>query len=90
METFFSVDISPLSCHPDLHHHHTCFFFWGGLFFLFFWKNGARTQLHKETMLVRAKRPAQPERWVDWNEWPAECFGDPQTMGPSFACLRVC
>lgn len=34
MGTFFSVDISLLLCHQDLHHHHTCFVFF--LFCFFF------------------------------------------------------
>lgn len=90
METFFQWILVPFYVTKTSTIIIPVSFFFRFCFFLFFWKNGARTQLHNETMLVRAKRPAQPERWVDWNEWPAECFGDPQTMGPSFACLRVC
>lgn len=52
-------------CHQDLHHHHTCFVcFFSVLFFSLFWKNGARTQLHNETMLVR---PSLSGGWTGMN-----------------------
>lgn len=60
--------------------------------FFFFWKNGGRTQLHNETVLVWAKRPVRPERCVDRNEWPAECFWGSTNNGPElcmFACVLV-
>ena len=86
---FLPLEISLFLCYQDPHDH-THFVFYSVVFFSFLLEKWSQDSTAQWDNVGPGQRPAQPDRWVDQNEWPTECCGDPQTMGPSIACLRVC